>query len=309
MAFVGQYTLRYLFVMSLFAGLVGFISPVQAGPITFNSALPVADGMGILRSQIKLVKKSGDTTSAGRVLNVAAVPLVLAYGASPKLALFGVLPYVGKRMNITMAGKRIRRQTQGLGDGKFFARYTVFQEDLPGDTLRVAPFVGLKVPTGSHNQRDALGFLPRTLQLGSASWDPFVGIAITRQTLDWEFDTATSYRVNTQASGFEFGDEVKLDASFQYRILPHSLEGGGVPAFVYAVLESNLIWNGKNSALGISDANSGGLTWNLAPGLQYVTDRFVLETAIQIPTVQKLNGTTLKSDWVWTAGFRWNFFF
>jgi len=61
--------------------------------------------------------------------------------------------------------------------------------------------------------------------------------------------------------------------------------------------------------LGVTDPDNGGLTWNLAPGLQYVTPRFILETAIQIPVVQNLNGTALESDWVWTAGFRWNFFF
>ena len=303
-----KYWVRYWFVITLFSG-TGLMSSAQAGPITFNSALPVADGMSILRSQVKLVRKSGDITSAGRVLNVTAVPLVLAYGASPKLALFGVLPYVDKRLDMTVGGKRIRRETQGLGDGVFFGRYAVYQRDRSGDTLRIAPFAGVKIPTGSHHQRDAFGLVPRILQPGSGSWDPFAGIAVTRQTLDWEFDMAAKYQLNTKASGFTFGDEVRADASFQYRIFPRNLEGAGVPAFVYAVLESNLIWNAKNRALGISDSNSGGLTWNVAPGLQYVTNRFVLETAIQIPTVQNLNGTALKSDWVWTAGFRWNFFF
>ena len=304
-----KYLARYLSVIALLGSGAGLISSAQAGPITFNSALPVADGMSILRSQVKLVRKSSDVTSAGRVLNVTAVPLVLAYGASPKLALFGVLPYVDKRLDITVGGKRIRRETQGLGDGLFFGRYTLYQQDRPGDTLRIAPFAGLKTPTGSHHQRDAFGLVPRILQPGSGSWDPFAGIAITHQTLDWEFDVAAKYQFNTEASGFTFGDEARADASFQYRVFPRSLESGGVPAFVYVVLESNLIWNGKNSSLGVIDPNSGGLTWNLAPGLQYVTDRFVLETAVQIPVAQNLNGTALKSDWVWTAGFRWNFFF
>jgi len=218
-----------------------------------------------------------------------------------------VMPYVNKRMEITMGAKRVRRSTQGLGDGKFFARYTVYQRDRSGDTLRIAPFLGLKTPTGAHDSRDALGLLPRALQSGSGSWDPFAGIAITRQTLDWEFDTAASYQVNTKAFGFEFGDEARLDASFQYRVLPRSLEDVGVPAFVYVVLESNLIWNGKNKLAGATDVNSGGTVWNLTPGLQYVTRRYVLETAVQIPTIQRLHGTALETDWVWTAGFRWNF--
>jgi hypothetical protein len=299
----------YMWIVVLAIGLIVPTSIAHAGPITFNSALPISEGMSILRSQVKLVRKAGDTTPAGRVLNVTAVPVVLAYGATPKLALFGVLPYVDKRLDVTMGGARIQRDAQGIGDALFFGRYTIIQVDRPGDTLRIAPFAGLKTPTGSHSRRDTFGLVPRILQPGSGSWDPFLGMTITRQTLDWEFDAAARYRFNTGASGFTFGDEARADASFQYRIFPRTLESSGVPAFVYLVLESNLIWNGKNRSLGVTDPNSGGLTWNLVPGLQYVTDRFVLETAIQIPAVQNLNGTTLESDWVWTAGFRWNFFF
>jgi hypothetical protein len=296
----------YIRSVVLAAGLLAFSAASLAGPITFNSALPVSEGVGILRSQVKLVRKSGDITAQNRDLVVTVVPVVLAYGISPRLAVFGMLPYVDKRMDITMGATRIRREAQGPGDALFFGRYTVYQVDQPGDTFRIAPFLGLKTPTGSHSRKDALGLLPRPLQPGSGSWDPFAGVAVTRQTLDWEFDTAASYRFNTEASGFDFGDEARLDASFQYRVLPRRL-GGGVPAFVYAVLESNLIWNGKNKARGVSDPDSGGLTWNLVPGLQYVTSRFVLETAIQIPAVQNLNGSALEADWAWSAGFRWNF--
>jgi len=296
-----------LWIMVLATNLFTFAGIAAAGPISFNSALPISEGVGVLRSQIQMVRKSGDATGQNRDVTVVAVPLVLAYGISPKLALFGVLPYVNKRMDISMGTNRIRRSTQGLGDGKFFARYTVYQEDQPGDTLRIAPFLGLKTPTGAHDQRDALGLLPRPLQSGSGSWDPFAGIVVTRQTLDWEFDTSASYRINTAASGFEFGDEARLDASFQYRVLPRSLQNVGIPAFIYAVLESNLIWNGRNRLAGTTNINSGGTIWNLTPGLQYVTRRYVLETAVQIPAIQRLHGTALETNWVWTAGFRWNF--
>lgn len=139
--------------------------------------------------------------------------------------------------------------------------------------------------------------LSRSLQSGSGSWDLFAGMAITRQTLNWEFDAAASYRINTAASGFEFGDEARLDASFQYRVLPHSLQDVGVPAFVYAVLESSLIWNGRNRLAGTTNINSGGTIWSMTPGLQYVTRRYVLETAFQIPAIQRLHGMALETDW------------
>ncbi|MFQ5344918.1 MAG: hypothetical protein ACE5DZ_03040 [Mariprofundus sp.] len=101
---------------------INLIAPANisaAGPITFNSALPISEGMGVLRSQIQMVRKSGDATAQNRDVTVVAVPLVLAYGISPKLALFGVLPYVNKRMDISMGTNRIRRSMQGLGDAMF----------------------------------------------------------------------------------------------------------------------------------------------------------------------------------------------
>ncbi|MDX8378341.1 MAG: hypothetical protein R8L53_10005 [Mariprofundales bacterium] len=279
----------------------------SAGPIGFNSALPLSEGVGIVRSQVMMVRKTGDSTSMNRKATATIIPLVMAYGVSPQLALFGVLPYVKKRLDITVGGMRINRQSIGIGDGKLFARYTIYQSDQHGDTLRIAPFAGLKVPSGQYQQSDSVGVLARPLQVGSGSWDPFAGLAVTRQTLAWEFDGAISYRYNSQASGFTFGDEARLDTSFQYRIIPSTLANSGMPAFVYAVLESGVIWNGKNNIAGVSDGNSGGVIWNIAPGLQYVTRRFVLETVLQIPTVQRPNGTALTTDWVWTAGVRWNF--
>jgi len=87
---------------------ISMVDISHAGPITFNSALPVSEGVGILRSQVKFMRKTGDVTSQQRALNMTVVPLALAlalalaYGVHPKLALFAVLPYVDKRMNLTI---------------------------------------------------------------------------------------------------------------------------------------------------------------------------------------------------------------
>ena len=104
----------------------------------------------------------------------------------------------------------------------------------------------------------------------------------------------------------ENGDVARLDLSFQYRLWPRTL-GEGVPGFLYGVAESNLIWQDRHEISGASDRNSGGVTWFLAPGIQYITKRFILEAAIQLPAVQDLNGSALENDFIVTAGFRVNF--
>lgn len=279
----------------------------RAAPETFNTALPVAKGEFIFREQFLYKKASDDPSPADREVEVLGGISVLGYGVTGDLAVFGVLPYLDKELDVTTpGGQRVTRDTNGIGDARLFGRYTVLQDDAPGRNFRVAPFVGIEFPTGDDNDSDNLGTLPATLQLGSGSWDPFAGVAATYQTLDYQIDVSGSYQVNTEANGFEFGDEARFDASLQYRLWPREL-GGGVPGFLYGVLESNLIYQGKNETGGVNDPNSGGTTLFIAPGLQYVTRRWVLEAIVQLPAVQDLNGTALEDDFIVRTGFRVNF--
>lgn len=280
--------------------------PAAAGPITFNTALPVSKGEFILREQVQILRSTRDPSPMNSDLRVLAIPSVLAYGVTRDLALFGIVPYLDKTLDLTTAAGRQRRGASGLGDSTLLGRYTLYSLDSLGETIRLAPFVGLKMPTGEDSHQDSLGRIPQPLQLGSGSWDPLLGTILTWQTFEWEFDSAVQYKFNTKANDFTFGDEARLDLSFQYRLWPRELETG-VPAFLYGVLESNLIWNDKNTVGGLRDPNSGGLTWFLAPGLQYVTKRVILEAIVQVPAVQELNGLALKNDYIVSAGFRVSF--
>ncbi len=225
---------------------------IFAAPITFNTALPVAKGEGIFRIQTKYIRSTDDSGPLDRELNVWALPVVGVYGITEKLAVFGIVPLLDKKLDVDTPMGRKTRSISGLGDVMFLARYTIWKKDGPGRTLRIAPFAGLKIPTGEDRKSDSLGRLPQTLQLGSGSWDPSIGIVITRQTLDWQIDASASYKLNTEANDFEFGDVAELDVSYQHRLLPRTLESG-MPSFVYGVLESNLIWQDKNRLNGVDD--------------------------------------------------------
>lgn len=279
----------------------------HAAPQTFNTALPVAKGSFVFREQFLYQKASDDPSAADRNLEVLGGVSVLGYGVTSDLALFGVLPYLDKQLDLTMpGGQQVTRSARGIGDAHVFARYTAFQKDMRGSNFRVAPFIGVKLPTGSDNDRDGLARLPQPLQLGSGSWDPLGGVIATYQTLDYEIDTQVSYQANTKANGFEFGDEFRFDTSLQYRLLPREL-GTGVPGFLYGVIETNLLHQAKNRINGVNDPNSGGTTLFLSPGLQYVTKKWVLEAIVQFPVVQHLNGAALKADFIVRTGFRVNF--
>tara|TARA_R110002110_G_scaffold31396_3_gene110737 strand:+ start:8910 stop:9851 length:942 start_codon:yes stop_codon:yes gene_type:complete len=288
-------------------GLLGSTGSVRAAPETFNTALPVAKGEFVFREQFLYKKASDDPSPADREVEVLGGISVLGYGVTGDLAIFGVLPYLHKELEVTTpGGQRVTRDTSGIGDIRLFGRYTIFQDDAPGQTFRVAPFAGIEMPTGDDDDSDSLGTLPATLQLGSGSWDPFAGLVATYQTLDYQIDVSASFQVNTKANGFEFGDEARFDASLQYRLWPGEL-GSGVPGFLYGVLESNLIFQSKNEIGGVNDPNTGGTTLFIAPGLQYVTRRWVLEAIVQLPAFQNLNGRALEDDFTVRTGFRFNF--
>jgi len=277
-----------------------------AAPITFNTALPVAKGEFVSRLQLVSVASGHDPSGLDRKLSADTAVGVLGYGLTRDLALFGVVPYSDRGLDLRVAGERRHRSADGLGDVSAFGRYTVYQRDWPGRTLRIAPFLGAKAPTGSDDKSDGQGRLPPSVQPGSGSWDGFGGLVSTYQTLDLQIDAQIGYRANGEENGFRAGNELRLDGSIQYRLWPRSL-GSGVPGFIYGVLETNLFFRDKNELDGRDDPSSGGTTLFISPGIQYVTRRLILEAALQLPVVQDLHGDALELDYIARGGIRFNF--
>lgn len=277
-----------------------------SAPITFYTALPVAQGQFVFREQFVFGRSSGDPGPEGREMESLGAVSVLGFGATRDFALFGVLPYLDHRLELGGEGENRTRSARGIGDFSLFGRYTLVQMDWPQRTFRLAPFAGVEMPTGAARKSDALGRLPPGVQVGSGSWDPFFGVVATYQTLEFQVDAQLGYHANNEAHEVRLGDVAQLDASLQYRLWPRAL-GGGVPGFLYGVVEANLIHQDKNTIGGARDPDSGGTTLFIAPGLQYVTRRWIVEAAVQLPAVQALNGKARENDYIVHAGFRVNF--
>ena len=289
---------------SLLLALVAEARPVHAGAITFSTALPVTSGHAVFRLQPTRLSASGDPQPGDRSLDVIVLEAVLAYGVTGRLTLFGMVPIRDARLSQKLPSVgRTERRARGFGDARVLARYTVVQRDDPGRTVRLAPFVGFKAPTGADDRSDALGLLPPPLQPGSGSWDLIGGLAFSHQTLGWEVDAALAMTKAGRGDWFDPGDVVRCDFSWQRRLAPRRL-GEGVPSFLYVIMESNLVWQERTALRGVEDPASGGTRWFLAPGLQYVTRRFVLEGVVQIPVVQNLGTGGLETDFIVSLGMR-----
>ena len=142
------------------AVLATWAGVASAAPLTFNTALPISQDEWILREQFVYMKSADDPTPMSRHMEVSGLMTMLGYGVTRNFALFGVLPYADKRLSMNMGSQDIHRSQAGFGDAMFMGRYTAYEDNASGHTFRIAPFLGVKAPTGSDHASDHLGRLP-----------------------------------------------------------------------------------------------------------------------------------------------------
>ncbi len=281
----------------LFA-IIGISWPALAAPVTFNTALPVSQGEIIVRAQAIYGEASGGDA---KFTNKNFV-LATGYGVTPKLALFGVVPFAQKRLQTPFA----QRQSTGFGDAKMFARYTMLQLDGKGRTFRLAPFMGAKLPVGANNQTDQLGRLPQAVQSGSGTVDGFGGVIMTWANTKWQNDTQISLQRNGTKNGFQTGHSFRADTSFQVRLHDQALTSKKT-AYLYAVLEVGAETRDRDRLNGSEIPLSGGERINLAPALQLATLRWIAEISVLLPVWQNTNGALVTPDFQTHIGLRINY--
>ncbi len=161
---------------------------------------------------------------------------------------------------------------EGIGDARIEFKYRFLQLDIGSvDTLRVAAFGGLELPTGTDS-------------ISTDSVDPYLGAVVTsiRGRFGWNA-AATLYSTGDDAPiargplDLE-GELVKLDGSVAWRIDPVEY-GADFVAATYVVLDAN-------AYLGGSDNTE---VW-LAPGLLYEAPDFALELSVMLPASQDVAG-------------------
>ncbi len=266
------------------------VSVSWAAPIATNTALPLSADEIIVREQLVATHSSDRLAGMHRQVDRFEARTVLGYGLTSKLALFVVLPLVS--VDRTFGG--VSTSDFGLGDTTLFARYEVYRSDRPGGTFRIAPFAGLRAPTG------------RDSRTGDGSLDVFGGLITTLASTQWVLDSQLRFDFNREADGFERGDSASFESSFQYRLSPGKV-AQDTNAFVFGVLEISANYYQRNRVNGVTDPNSGGFQLYLTPGLQYSTRRWIADLGVKLPIVNDLNGTALEPDYSILTSIRINF--
>jgi len=164
-----------------------------AAPITFNTALPVSEEEVILREQLIYT----DLSSPNVDVNSLTAVTVGGYGITSKWSVFGVL-------HVEIDG--FSSDSLELGDATLFSRYEIYRKDGRGKTTRLAPLIGVRVPTGKMGETS------------DGSTDIFGGLIATIATTQYNLGGQVVYTENGEANGFEAGNTLAFDASLQYRV-------------------------------------------------------------------------------------------
>ena len=312
------------------AGNVG-----DAGPINTISATTLEQGQTVAGvvvdySSLKTLSDARLTAAAAAgatgvhgLRSIQATSLSAAYGVTSDLTLGLRLPVV-RRTGIRAAeddGSGAidvldHGSSTGLGDLTILGQYRFVNDRAV--RFEAALLAGLTVPTGATGRRSRQGdLLDLEFQPGSGSWNGLLGLALTKRAGQWSFDSNVLYvRAGDGTQNTNLGDQVLANAAVSYRLTGFAASAAG-PMYHGAiphdhvepqvssktgpkldlVLELNGEWHGKQTTAGVTDANSGGTTVYLAPGVRLSQDRWSAFVSVGVPVIRDSNGIQPEPEW------------
>ena len=211
------------------------------------------------------------------------------HGVTPKLALSFLLPVVEKESK--SLGPSGNSQVRGLADAALLAKYRFFSEYWSQSAFHASVIAGLELPTGSSEERDANGFLPFSMQLGTGSVDGIVGLGLTLSPGRYRLDLHAIYKANNEGDrDFSEGDYFSVGLDFAYRFYHAKYPGPSASAKI------SLHWRHEDpdELGGVNLGNTGLRELRIRGGLVYHPyPEIDLVALVEIPlygTFKSLNG-------------------
>jgi hypothetical protein len=198
----------------------------------------------------------------------------------------------------------------GWGDVVLTAKHRVYRAVGPWWDRHAAIQVGVKLPTGS---TQSLGD-PRVplltrgrLQPGTGSTDLLADAVYQQAHGRWGSAADLGYRYNNEGNGgLRLGNEVRLNGSVQYVLLPRVYTQPGHELF--ALLEATALRKVNDGLRGTPLAGTDRAELLLAPGLQYVaTEQLFLDFSLQFPLAAHLGRHEPRDRWNGLVQMRYAF--
>jgi len=298
-----------------------------SGGINTTSALPLPDDQWVFLSRGEFIDNDvfsdselEDFASQGieevhSTDSVFSVAVGLAYGITEKALVSLYLPYVG-RTNIRegevvapgVGEVEVLGDSAGIGDAVAQLQYQAWQRD----NFYTSLIAGIKLPTGKTSETMNDGDLfELEFQPGSGSWDPILGIAVSKLSEKLAFDVSVAYIFATEGKqNTNLGDILDYDLSIGYRITDsheHDSNAAHTDSYWDIVLELNGETRERASQDGIDKANQGGTTIYLSPGIAFSrSSGFTGYLSLGLPIVNRLHGRQSEPDYRIIAGLNWS---
>jgi hypothetical protein len=241
-------------------------NPLSAGPITTWTAPMVGKGVLVVQPIAIYTKTRGSFNDDG---NYEALPsgdkksqiqqqFFAQYGITDKWEFDAQIVF--QENYITSGGSK--GHDQGVGDSYIFTRYELFEETerIP----EVAGLLQLKIPTGKyqHADPDKQG----ADLTGTGSWDPGVGILLTKKFKPFVFhaDALINAPQSVGIDGVktQYANYLNYDLAVEY-FLPKGFN---------FMLEANGLYQGNTKQDGVKDPASDVRSLTLSPGIGWSND-------------------------------------
>ncbi|HHL40687.1 MAG TPA: transporter [Deltaproteobacteria bacterium] len=223
----------------------------------------------------------------------------------------------------SMTGKDgFTMESEGMADTMVMAKYRLHADDPLVPTSQVSLLLGLSLPTGSINELNRTHpvatrraeLLPYSMQLGSGTFDPKVGILYqgSSSPLWWGANLIYTARFYDNSRDWRLGDELTLDLYAMYQLrydLVAQLQLGG-RSWGGIRGEMDSVASGASGRATQGDPTSpyatplydpdnyGGNKVSVTAGLQWQPFPLqIVEIDFGVPVYQDLNGPQMEEDY------------
>lgn len=215
-----------------------------------------------------------------------AVAFDIKYGITGDWAIGFNLPYRFREL----AGNK----SNGKGDYAVSTKYRFWRKDSLGLQQSAAVLLKILPDSADKNKQPALD---------KGTSDTIVGLTYGYEGRRWYRWVSGRYRNNSKTkSGFHRGHKSLIDFVIAYR---PTLTNYRDPDTVW-LLELNGEFSGPAEQNAVSQQNSGGKEWFIAPGIFWTKRNFAIKAGVQLPVMSDLNGAQVKSTYRTKVTFEWH---
>ncbi len=184
----------------------------------------------------------------------------------------------------------------GIRDWLIMTRYQLYNT-MSDDSTKIAHRLlaggGMVMPIGNYKYKDGLD---PYIQSGTGSFGFLLNSVYTCKVNNWGLNSDVNYLINTSNSfRFRFANSLNVSSSIFYQFKGENVSS--VPNIGLYYEQANEDQQDKDML-----KSSGGQVLFLTSGLDVYIKRVAVNTQIQLPVAQQLNGLQVSNNLRWTLG-------